>query len=183
MVMLMLPGRVSRPAATIVKQMDFNSSTVVSGLSYYTYAGHQYSRTLTISKLGFRILQNIAGNARMICSGRDPFFEGIEKVQNVLVSPSPESDRVFLVPGPQSHQRDIVLPSMCDATDVGKLSFNRNDLVQCLVLNTSLYADAVVQSQTDIQRETLKVAIGVDVRASLGVLRELVDACGGLEID
>jgi hypothetical protein len=157
--MLILPGRVSSPAATIVRQIDLSSSASPSVLMHVRRCLKEFHRP-TIIELGLRVFENVACNAWVVSSIRNSLLHPVEERKDVFVSSSSELDCVLLVAGPESQERNIVLPTVGDTTDVTKFSLDSDNLSQGVVSNSTVNSDAVVQSQTDVEGEALKIAVG-----------------------
>lgn len=51
-----------------------------------------------------------------------------------------------------------------------------------MITDTAIKTDTVIKRQRHVQGEVLKVAIWIDVVIQLEIAKQLVDACGGLEI-
>lgn len=72
---------------------------------------------------------------------------------------------------------------MCNASYISEGSFNVDNLLQHRVVDAAFEADTVAKSQADIDRETLKISIGVNIGVFLHIVDKLGNAIGRFEVD
>lgn len=157
MPIMMLPGTVSRPAETMVRQIDLISAgRVVSSVD-----GKSRACPITFIQLGFWVLQHISGDARFVLSLGNLVLEHVKKERQVLVA----SFSIFLClivsTRPYPHQRDVVLPIVARASQIRHDPLNMDDLLEEGTLDRFIDTDAVVQCQARVQSKPLEVSIWV----------------------
>lgn len=72
---------------------------------------------------------------------------------------------------------------MSNPTDISKLSFDLNDLIQRVVTNGPVNSDAITQCKTDVKREPLEIAIGINIITILDILYQLIDTSSRLQVN
>lgn len=72
---------------------------------------------------------------------------------------------------------------MRHTTNISKGSFDVDNFSQHGIVDASFEADTVAEGQADIDGETLKVAIWVNVGVFLDIIDEFGDTVGRFEVD
>lgn len=144
----------------------------------------QQGRILTVIKLSFRVLDNVSGNAGLIRALRDSILEHIQQISHVLVTASAELLGLVVHLCENPKQRDIVLPVIAGAAEVGDATLDSDNLLKKLIVDVALNAEAVVEGERGVQSKALEIRGRVDVlRSILAILEQLSDACRGLQIN
>lgn len=138
----------------------------------------------TFIKFGFRVLQDVSSNARLISTIRNILLQRRQQLGQILIPPRP----VLLRPGtttrPQSQQRDVVLPIIARAPEIRNLTLDMRNLLQQSIFNVSINSEPVIQRQRRVQRISLEVAVWVNVLfAVVAVSEHFLNADVRLEID
>lgn len=106
----------------------------------------------------------------MVSSLLDSLHELLVEIEDIAIPPFAILDCILAITRPQSHDRHVVLPAVCNATNISKGSFDCNDFLQHRVVDAPVKANPITERQADIDREALKVAIRIDVSIFLDVL-------------
>lgn len=178
MPMITLPGTVSRPAETIVRQIDLISA--VDSLAKL-FTGRIL---LTIVQLGGRVLQNVSSDARLICTVVDSALEIGQEIRQILITAHSEFLSRRVLSSPKSKQWNVILPVVASRSEVGNLALNVSDFVEKLRVDVAIDAEAVVQSQRSVERKSGKVGRWVKVLASvLAIVKKFLDADERFEVE
>ena len=140
--------------------------------------------TLTIIELSLGVFENVARDTGFVRTFGDTVFQHVQKEGQVLVATSPEFLGLVVHLGQDTQQRNVILPVVGRAAEIGHAALDVTDFLQQLVIDVAFDAEAVVKCQTGVEGKPLEVRGRVHVQgAVLAVAVQFLDAGVGLKVD
>lgn len=95
-------------------------------------------------ELCFRVFENVARDARLVCAICDALLEVVQEEREIGVATSTVCLRFCVLLVPEAQQRHIVLPVIRGASEVGDFALDVCDFLEQLALDVAVDAEAVV---------------------------------------
>ena len=179
--MMRLPGTVSKPADTMVRQMDLISAWGnLLAQTLQRCAGIE----LTFIQDGLGVFQDVSGYTGFIFPLGNLVLEFIQEQCQICISSGAKLSRLGILAWPESQQGNVVLPVIACTPEIRNDTLDMADFLKQSILNGSVDADAVVESQACIKCKSLVIWIWVDVNlTAFAIGEELFDAGGTLQVN